>query len=64
MPLVGFEPTISVFDRAKAFRASDCEAAMIGVSRYNLFIDILFLYFLPPFPFIPYVSSYFIVVYS
>jgi hypothetical protein len=30
MPLVGFEPTISVFDRAKIALASDCEASVIG----------------------------------
>jgi hypothetical protein len=33
MPLVEFEPTISVFERAKAFHASDCEATVIGVAR-------------------------------
>jgi hypothetical protein len=30
---VGFEPTISVFERAKILHALDCASAVIGVSR-------------------------------
>jgi hypothetical protein len=30
MPLVGFEPTITVFERAKTFHALDCAATVIG----------------------------------
>jgi hypothetical protein len=30
MPRMGFEPTIPVFERAKAFRALDRKASVIG----------------------------------
>jgi hypothetical protein len=30
MPLVGFEPTIPVFERAKTFHVSDCAATVIS----------------------------------
>jgi hypothetical protein len=34
MPLVGFEPTIPVFERAKTFHASDQEATVPGYFFY------------------------------
>jgi hypothetical protein len=33
MPRVGFEPTISVFDRAKTVHASDRAVAVIGIQE-------------------------------
>jgi hypothetical protein len=35
MPLVGFEPTIPVFERAKTFHALDCAATVIGTMYAN-----------------------------
>jgi hypothetical protein len=32
MTLVGFEPTIQVFERAKNFHALDCLATVIGLT--------------------------------
>jgi hypothetical protein len=36
MPRVGFEPTIPVFERAKAIHALDRAAAVAGLSLYFL----------------------------
>jgi hypothetical protein len=34
MPRVGYEPTISVFERATTFQTSDCSAIVIGYCDY------------------------------
>jgi hypothetical protein len=35
MPLLGFEPTIPVFERSKTIHASDRAAIVIGVEQYR-----------------------------
>jgi predicted tellurium resistance membrane protein TerC len=34
MPRLGFEPTITAFERAKIVRALDCVATVIGFTQY------------------------------
>jgi hypothetical protein len=38
MPRVGFEPTIPLFQRAKAVHSLECAATVIGNIRYDLFL--------------------------
>jgi hypothetical protein len=38
MPRVGFEPTISVFVRAKTVHALDCAAIVIGIKINNFYL--------------------------
>jgi hypothetical protein len=35
MALVGFKPTIPVFEWAKTYRALDCAATVIGLDIFN-----------------------------
>jgi hypothetical protein len=37
MPLVGFESTITAFERAKTVHALDCVATLVGVCRICFF---------------------------
>jgi hypothetical protein len=41
MPLMGFEPTISVLERAKTVRALDCAATAIGNSVHEYLIKLM-----------------------
>jgi hypothetical protein len=48
MPRVGFEPTISMFERARTVHALDCEATMICMVleyRFEIMINELKLYY-------------------
>jgi hypothetical protein len=44
MPQVGFEPTITVFERAKTFHSLDSAVTVIGKSKYVSYIKYFYLF--------------------